>query len=705
MIDFKALLKYLVRHAWLLLVVPLVTGVLTYFLTEDMPDNYTSEARILAISSVSVGEVSNARQFNYFTEMIRSKSMINVLSYRLIIHDLENQESPFKELSDPLKALSPAQRQEVLQAYRKKLRERSIISPADNEGALKLYDYIKSMGYYEANLQESISVSQNDITGFIDVAFTSNEQGLSVYAVNALVEDFVDYYNIHLSSSSDSRRASLDSTITDKRLRVSEAETQLNAYKLSRGVTGVGDQSSALYERVATYEQNLADNRRQISATKGAIRAINQKIQEQTTETGQSNSSEIVMLDQALKLANQRYVDGGFKSADKQIVDSLQLVRKAKLAGSTTSNGEVSRVAKAELLSQRRTLETELAMLENSTAALESEHRSLKSRLDRIMPADAELQRLQQELDLALEGYTESVGRLNTIGEEGLSAWRLSIVMRGLPGEAQASKRILYVAGAGVAGGSVCLALLFILFLSDRSVKTVDELAKYTNGMPIIGEIVNCPLPERDFEEVWENTEGNKRYGALKNQLRVIRFEIKKYLMESNGKILVVSGLNKGDGKSFIASSLAYSFAISGVKVLLIGDDDQAIKKDIELAKESPVANNFNHFLAERKIKATELITFLKINNTKRSLMELDGIDGLHSSFDVLKREFDLIIIDGGDLGKTNEIKEWLYFADGCLAVCSSGTVIDEEAKRRISLIGNQEHFLGWVFNKSLKVG
>jgi len=85
--------------------------------------------------------------------------------------------------------------------------------------------------------------------------------------------------------------------------------------------------------------------------------------------------------------------------------------------------------------------------------------------------------------------------------------------------------------------------------------------------------------------------------------------------------------------------------------------------------------------------------------------MELDGIEGLNSSFEVLKREFDFIIIDGGDLGQINEIKEWLYFADGCIAICSSGTIMDDEAKRKISLISGQEHFLGWVFNKSLKVG
>src|SRR5690606_32796922 len=279
--------------------------------------------------------------------------------------------------------------------------------------------------------------------------------------------------------------------------------------------------------------------------------------------------------------------------------------------------------------------------------------------------------------------YTGSVGRLNTVGEEGLSSWSLNVVMRGLPGEAQASKKIIYVAGAGFAGGAVCFALLFVLFLSDRSVKTAEELARHLNGIPMIGEITNCPMPAHDFEHVWENEENNGKYRILKDQLRAIRFEVKKYLIENEGKILVVSSLNKGDGKSFIASSLAYSFAISGAKVLLIGDG-QAAKKDVDLAEKAPIPNNFNRFLAERKIKATELITFLKTNTNKRSLMELDGIEGLNSSFEVLKREFDFIIIDGGDLGQINEIKEWLYFADGCIAICSSGTIMDDEAKRKI---------------------
>src|SRR5690606_2193671 len=132
MIDFKALFKYLIRYSWLLLLVPVTTAALTFFLTRDLPDNFSSEARILVVSNSSGGDAPTARQFNYFVEMIRSKSMINVLSYRLIIHDLEHPEAPFTKFSEQLSDLSASQRQESLLDYQTMLRNRYIISPADN---------------------------------------------------------------------------------------------------------------------------------------------------------------------------------------------------------------------------------------------------------------------------------------------------------------------------------------------------------------------------------------------------------------------------------------------------------------------------------------------------------------------------------------------------------------------------------------------
>ena len=125
-----------------------------------------------------------------------------------------------------------------------------------------------------------------------------------------------------------------------------------------------------------------------------------------------------------------------------------------------------------------------------------------------------------------------------------------------------------------------------------------------------------------------------------------------------------------GEGKTLIAYGLAYAFAMTGKKILLIADELPVVKSESqEIAK----SQNFETFLVKKEISTEDLITILSKNMVKNSLLESQSAKSLLVGFEKLRAEFDLIIIDVNSLHDMNIAKEWLLFTEKNVAVFEAG--------------------------------
>src|SRR5690606_25560181 len=130
----------------------------------------------------------------------------------------------------------------------------------------------------------------------------------------------------------------------------------------------MGGQSDVLYQQILAYENRESEVRREIASLKGAIASINSKLDNPNdrdlSTPSPANNNELINLENQLQLANQRYIDNGFNAEDKQLVDSLQRLRSAKVASSSTRNTSNSQVNRQSLVAERMRLETQLALAE-----------------------------------------------------------------------------------------------------------------------------------------------------------------------------------------------------------------------------------------------------------------------------------------------------------------------------------------------------
>lgn len=203
--------------------------------------------------------------------------------------------------------------------------------------------------------------------------------------------------------------------------------------------------------------------------------------------------------------------------------------------------------------------------------------------------------------------------------------------------------------------GSV-IFLLFgfpIGFVSIRdglsgAIRFRQDIEGATN-LPVIGEISQTNLKDQKMIQYGEQT---SQYESF----RKIRYALANRGMGTrNKKLLIASGIS-GEGKSYIATNLAISFADVGKRVVLIDCDfKQAnLTKSFDFSKSEGITDYLAGFVTEKDIihtfpeyKNLHFIPAGAIQQNTTSLLENGSIGDL---FDYLEDHFDLVIIDTAPL-------------------------------------------------------
>lgn len=706
--DIKSFLKLVNRYKWLLIIVPIIAATVTYFLTKNLPKQYSSEVRISTglldpskklISTETTDFFRISQQFSNIIEKLKAKKITNLLSYNLMIHDLQTPKDAFRSYSKPLDSLNEDQRIELLSLLKNKLVKKSILTLADNKGKYRIYDIIGSMGYGEEALTDKITISHVENSDYINIAFESENPDLSAYVVNTLASEFISNYSADISTNQNASIVLLDSLLQKKEQLMNEKNNALSNFKRTKGVLNLNEQSATVYSQISEYEAQRAQALRLIQSNQGAIAVIESKLKGSdpyVKGSSRNDNQEIVRLKRQLEIANANYIDNNFNPKDQKKIDSLSRLLSVKSASNIDENVLDPRTSKQNLVQQKLALEIALQQAKSSIRTLDNQLSTLRARYQSMVPFDADIQNYEREAELATKDYMAALDIYNNSQTKQKMGLQLEIDQEGLPGNPEPSKEILYIAGSGFGSLVLCMGFLFLLFITDRSIMTLGQLELATKSRAL-GQINFVEGSEKSIKSIWADNSGNGNYDTFKDLLRSFRFEIGNKMDADGSKILGITSLVDGEGKTFISYSLAYAFAMTGKKILLIADDQPVVKSE---TKAISTSQNFQKFLIKKEVHVDDLITFMNKSTEKDSLLEIQNVNNLKAGFEVLKREFDLIIIDINSLSEMNITKEWLLFAEKTICVYESGRAMKEGDKKYIEYIKKHPGFTGWVLNK-----
>lgn len=708
--NIKAFLKLLNRYKWILIIVPVAAVIITYFLVKNLPKEYSSEAQIATgiidqSKQVVVDGNQNmdyfkiSQQFSNIIERMKMRRIMSRLSYRLILHDLEDPKNSFMPYSKKLDSLNAAQRTEVIDLYKGKLQKGEVLSIAANNGKYKLYDLIGSMEYGKEDLEKKLYIYRPDGSDFVNVSFTSSHPDLSAFVVNTLSREFISSYGSDVNENQTNSIELLDSLLKKKESTMDQKNAALKDFKMKNGVLNLDKQSEMVYSQISQNEDRKAQALREIQSNRMAIADINAKLRGTDAFSGGVSTGDnraIVNLKNQLKIANDAYIDGNFKLVHKLRIDSLnRLIDRlsSRMSDENVTNPQASRQT---LIQQKLALETAVSQARGSIRSIDNELAMLKAKYNTMVPFDAGIQNYERDAELATKDYMSALDTYNQNRTEQNIALKLQIAQLGLPGLPLPSKSILYVALAGISSFSFCFLGLVAMFLLDHSINNSKQLQSATKSR-VLGSLNYMKNADLSIRSIWKDHQHNPEFAVYKDLLRSLRFEISAAFAKEGTKILGITSLKANEGKSFIASSLAYAFAMMGSKVLLIGGQVNVTNSN---SKELALNQDFEAFLVKREIQTEDLITIMNKSTSQTSLLEMQNAVSLRAGFDVLRKEFDIIIIDINTLSDINIAKEWLLFTENNIAVFEAGNTLTEQDKELVEYIKEQPGFLGWVINK-----
>jgi len=698
------------RYKYIILIIVLATGVASYFLVKNLPDEYISSTQISTgivdatkhlldkdANAVAQQEQIN-QEFNNLTEIIKLKKLIDNVSYQLIIHDLSSP-TPFRKLNHKFKDMSAAARAHALSVFQEKLQAQEPLSlyTADEKS---LNELLISMKYDERSIRKDLDVERDVESDFITISYTSENPQLSPFVVNTLCKEFLEYYTTNVKQSETNAITFLQNQLTLKRNVLNEKKDSLQRYKIKNGILNLDDQSRSINAQILNYEDKKLAAEKDIASYDGAIKGIDEKFNPKDRAYIESTISQynqvVTNTEEQLHILNDQYVHSGFDPKYKPALDSLQKQLTGEINNGSDKYITNPQIAKDDLVKQKMTLEVSRDLAKYSVAAIDGELAELRDQFHRLVPFDAVIKTYESDITIASQEYLDALNKYNQAQLESNFSIKVSQVEPATPNTAEPSKKMLLIALGAIVSFIICLLVLFVLFYLDDTVKEPIDLVNRTQ-LPLLGSLNLISGPKPDLKKLWD-VENRQRMQQFKELLRSVRFEIDQEL--KGEKILGITSLGHGEGKTLLATSLAYSYSAINKKVLLIDGNfsNPTMSKTIQPKQFVEDYFRSNSYI-ERDAAAISVlgnrggdITLLEINDERNIRLDMDDI----------KSKYDIILIDLPPLDSLNQAKEWILFTDKTIAVFEAHKNVPRSQIQYIDYLKHlNRKFAGWVLNKA----
>ncbi len=708
--DLSSFLKLLLRHKYTLIVVPLAAVIITYFLVRNQPDSYMSSTQLATgivdqtqkglNSSETLQDAQVSQQFSNLTAMLRSKKMLDQVSYLLMIHDL-SERTPYRKPSKLMQGLNASARAHALSLFKDFYSKRRSLSLFDSDQK-GLHDLLASMNYDDQSLSNKLTVYRDGNSDFIVVQYESENPYMSAMVVNDLCKEFITYYTYLVKENQRKAVDFYSELLQNKQDTLNKRLDRLKDYKIQNRVLSLSEQAKSLYGQVSDFETRREQADKDAIAYKAAIDNIDSQFDPADRRYVESSmvriNQQLLNTRTQLETVNDQYVQSGFDESYQKKIDSLTRVIAGQISRASDKYIVNPMVNKQALIQQKLTLQIQYDLANSSKYSIQKELVRLNERLTKLVPHEAVVQADESAIQIARDEYMDVLEKYNQTRLESNYSVLLRQLETAMPGAAQPSKKMLLVIISGVVSFMFCVLVLFVLFYLDNTIKVPRDLANATKT-PVLGYLNRLEGESLNLRDLWMDGRGGPDGKNFTNLMQAIRFEIDAEL--HGKKILVINSLAKDEGKTFFALNLAYAYSLVNKKVLLI--DGDFTHPDITKAVKAQYffEDYFNCGMQEGDLSGASTITVLGNKGKDVSLFQVGAEEDVRHELDQLKHIYDIIIIEAPALNALNRSKEWVKISDKVVTVLKAGQALKENKKVHINYLkGLNGKFMGWVLNE-----
>ena len=253
-------------------------------------------------------------------------------------------------------------------------------------------------------------------------------------------------------------------------------------------------------------------------------------------------------------------------------------------------------------------------------------------------------------------------------------------------------RRMIYLI-ALVLGVGIPVGIIYLIGLTKFKLEGRADVEKLTT-IPIVGDI---PLTDEKNEKDGSIAVFENQNNLMSETFRNIRTNL-QFMLQNDKKVILVTSTVSGEGKSFISANLAISLSLLGKKVVIVGLD---IRKP-GLNKVFRLSTKEKGITLYPANPETDLMSLVQPSDINQNLYILPGgtvppnptellaRDGLDKAIEILKKNFDYVILDTAPVGMVTDTLLIGRVADLSVYVCRADythkveyTLINELAEEK----------------------
>lgn len=696
--DLILLYKALLRRKWILIFVPILSAAASIYFTKDFKRMYKSTAQLSTGFTVSqkvsvTEEKFNLYQmdikFNNLIETVNSPTVFGLLSYRLLLHDLENKEEAFRTPQN--RGSVEIEDSEAIELLKKRMEALEVLD-LFNDRERKVSDLLKVYKYDYKSLREAIQVFRIQGTDYLQIVGFTERPKLSAEAVNILCEEFLKYYGSREDNKSAESVKTFAALMEKKKEELKAAEQKLKDFKAENGIINLDAASESQIGQITELENEKDEVSRKLMGLRLELSKINRDL----TKAGESSSGkDYIKLRAELNRLNQLSEQPG--PNQQMYRDSANIIR----AEMQRNLGDPT----VKLKKEKEDVETSIELSNRHLGSINRRLSQLRGQVGTSATVQADLNNLDREVTRASEEYLSAQDKYNTaLDLSNINNNKIKQVLFGQPPiDPEPSKRIIVTALSGVA--SFVLCILFIVFIEyiDVSIKSPSNFQRKFD-LTFMGSLNKVKLKKKQrISSIFENEKKPKKdVQTFREQLRKLRYEIQ----HSGKHIFLVTSNKPGEGKSLFVEALANGLSLSRQKILLI--DANFSNNTLTQTFEAKGTLETLGGKEEQTGKLEDHISQTDINN-----VDIIGCEGgdfspseifdfvrFKESLELLRETYDYIFIESPALNYFTDTKELVQFADRVIAVYSAESVIKQLDNESMNFFRQlSAKFLGVVLN------
>lgn len=234
------------------------------------------------------------------------------------------------------------------------------------------------------------------------------------------------------------------------------------------------------------------------------------------------------------------------------------------------------------------------------------------------------------------------------------------------------NKKIIYLIALAL-GFGIPAAVIYILSLLSYRIEGRADVERLTS-VSIIGDV-----PLNDSDEKYAIAVRENDNDIMAETFRSLRTNLLFMLGDPDKKVILVTSTTSGEGKTFIASNLAVSLALLGKKVVIVGLDIRkpGLNKVFHISHKergitqylvAPQSTDLRSMIQSSDLSAN--LNILPGGTIPPNPTELLARKSLDDAIELLKKDYDYIVLDTAPIGMVTDTQLIARVADISVYVC-----------------------------------